>query len=115
MTELAREQRLQKMATYTLCAPVNATDAVPGTEGHRDPWEPWSAPVMVLAGMVSRNGELVPWLYLGCRCGWWLGYAAQHDPAELVEAAARHTADCRLVTDDMVQAVMDGLAEEQEG
>jgi hypothetical protein len=94
-----REQRLLNMVAFTLADPANGIDGEPGTEGHADPGEPWSAPVMVLAGLarpVDCSGPEVPWLYLACRCGWWLGYGPQHDPAEFARIAAVHSVRCEL-------------------
>jgi len=95
-----REQKLTNMAALTLCDPANAEDAEPGTEGHREPWEPWSAPVMVLAGYATIKGSegagLEPWLYLACRCGWWLGYGTQYDPAKFAEVTQAHGERCEL-------------------
>lgn len=94
-----REQKLMNMASFTVCDAANATDGEPGTDGHREPWEPWAAPVMVLAGMAIRassDGRPVPWLYLACRCGWWLGYGPQYDPAEFARIAGVHGGNCEL-------------------
>jgi hypothetical protein len=94
-----REQRLMNMASLTLCDPANGYDGEPGTAGHSEPGEPWSAPVMVLAGEAAPldgSGGTRPWLYLACRCGWWLGYGPQYDPAEFVKVAAVHGERCEL-------------------
>ena len=97
--EQTREQKLINMAALTLCDPENVEDAEPGTEGHREPWEPWSAPVMILAGYATAadsDGGLMPWLYLACRCGWWLGYGPQYDPAGFAKVTAAHGERCEL-------------------
>lgn len=94
-----REQKLINMAALTLCDPANVEDAEPGTDGHREPYEPWAAPVMVLAGYAVAqdcHGGLQPWLYLACRCGWWLGYGPQYDPAKFAEVAKVHGERCEL-------------------
>jgi hypothetical protein len=81
------------MVAITGAEPANSVLAEPGSGGHVEPYEPWSAPVMVLAGFGHDGG---PWLYLACRCGWWLGYSAQYDPAELAKVAAVHAGGCKL-------------------
>ena len=96
MSDQTREQRLQNMVSLTCAAPDNAIVAEPGTEEHSEPWEPWAAPVMVLAGLASGADGLMPWLYLACHCGWWLGYGTQYDPAKFTEVAAVHGEHCPL-------------------
>lgn len=93
MTTKTPAELIRYMVMHTAAAPENAEIAEPGTEGHIKPWEPWSAPVMLLAGS-APDGR--PWLFLACRCGWWLGYASQYDPAGLAEAAAVHGENCKL-------------------
>jgi hypothetical protein len=67
--------------------PIRLSADVPG------PYDPWCAKVMVAAGWAPG----IPWLFLACRdCGWWLGYHAQYDPAELARAAARHAEACEV-------------------
>jgi hypothetical protein len=56
------------------------------------PYQPWASPVMVLAGL-SADGR--PWLWLACgACGWFLGFATQHDPQALADAARAHVDGC---------------------
>jgi hypothetical protein len=72
-------------------APANADTS--STNGAA--YEPWSAPVMILAG-AAPDGR--PWLWLACRgCGWFLGFAEQYVPAELAKAAADHAAGCEAL------------------
>lgn len=93
MTSKTPAELIRYVVQRAAAASENAELAEPGTEGHREPWEPWSADVMLLAGL-SHTG--VPWLYLACRCGWWLGYAPQHDPADLARIAVVHGENCKL-------------------
>lgn len=79
------------MVAITGADPGNIELAEPGTDGHTAPYEPWSAQVMLLAGF-RQDGS--PWLFLACRCGWWLGYSSQYDPADLARIAAVHTGNC---------------------
>ena len=65
------------------------TDLTPG-----DPWTPWAAPVMVLAGVASGPGGTVPWLWLAGKCGWFLGFSGQYDPDEMAFSARRHRESC---------------------
>jgi len=68
------------------------------------PHDPWCAKVMVVAGWA----EGIPWLFLACRdCGWWLGYHAQYDPAELANTAADHAKACEMPPAELVQAAKD--------
>ena len=90
---------IRYMVQHTAAAPENAEIAEPGTEGHAKPWEPWSAPVMLLAGEAPVFAGSSPWLYLACRCGWWLGYAPQYDPIELAKVAVAHGENCKLKPD----------------
>jgi hypothetical protein len=62
-------------------------------DGHSgEPWSPWSAQVMILAGL-GYDGR--PWLWLGCRnCGWFLGYSSQIDPDYLTGQAKAHREHC---------------------
>jgi hypothetical protein len=63
----------------------------PGESAPR-PYQAWASPVMVLAGSAA-DGR--PWLWLACRaCGWFLGFAAQHDPQALADVAHAHAGDC---------------------
>lgn len=95
-TKPTPEFLLRNMAMITGADPANGRPAQPGTEGHREPHEPWSAPVMVIAGYrpAGTEGAGEPWLYLACVCGWWLGYAPQMDPAELARIAGIHGENC---------------------
>ena len=96
MTAKTPEELIRFMVHHAEAAPANAEIAEPGTEGHREPWEPWSASVMLLAGIGPDGG---PWLFLACRCGWWLGFAPQYAPAGLAEVAAVHGENCKLKAD----------------
>jgi hypothetical protein len=58
-----------------------------------DPWTPWYAPVMVLAG-TAYEGK--PWLWLACRCGWHLGFSEQIDPDYLAKEAKTHRGECEV-------------------
>jgi len=55
------------------------------------PWRPWHSPVMILDG---SDGAGNPWLYLAGRCGWFLGFDSQHDPAALAGYAQSHIGQC---------------------
>jgi len=67
------------------------TGHVPSPATVAGPHEPWSASVMILAGVVEGHA----WLWLGCRdCGWFLGFSAQYDPDALAAAAAMHREQC---------------------
>lgn len=92
-----REQKLLNMVYLTGADRANVEVVEPGSEGHSQPSDAWAAPVMVIAGEYP-HGEYAgkPWLYLACRCGWWLGYGPQFDPAEFARIAGVHGERCEL-------------------
>jgi hypothetical protein len=96
--EQTREQRLRNMVMLTGADPANAVIAEPGSEGHSQPHDTWAAPVMVVAGErpAGMEGAGLPWLYLACHCGWWLGYGPQFDPAGFARVARIHGEHCEL-------------------
>jgi hypothetical protein len=88
---LAAEAFMRTMIANIRAHPANGSTEHP--EMDDGPWKPWSAPVMLLAGS-DRSGE--PWLWLACRCGWYLGYSPQIDPDYLAKAAKTHRDECEV-------------------
>lgn len=70
---------------------ANAVVPESAAEAPEQPWEPWSAPVMLLAGAAPDG---TPWLWLAGRCGWFLGFERQYDPDQMALSARRHRESC---------------------
>jgi len=80
--------------------PVNGTPAEPGSPGHKEPWEPWAEPVMVIPG-VGQDGR--PWLYMACVCGWWLGFGPHLGPSYITKVRDSHAEKCEKARPDSVK------------
>lgn len=67
---------------------ANAVPGIPGTPGHCESGDPWTSPVMVIAG-----GD--PWLYLAGICGWWLGFGPHESLSVLAKVQDAHLSGCK--------------------